>query len=60
MNSVTFIRSKQAEWFTAIKPFLMKNNLNVGSGLGYFSKCAHDDGFAMVSLEVHLQPGTVN
>jgi len=60
MKTIDFIRTKQTEWFQKIRSFLGQKNLNVGSGLGYFSQCANKAGVSMTSLEVHLAPGVVN
>ncbi len=60
MKALEHIRSKQEEWLEKIKPFLLQNNVNVGSGFGFFSRAAQQGGFAMTSLEVVAHPKAVN
>lgn len=59
MNVTNSIQQYQKQWFEKIRPYLLKNNLNVGSGLGHFSLFAEEEGINMVSLEVAKQPGAV-
>src|SRR3990167_2501496 len=57
---IEYIRLKQKEWFKKIQPYLLKTNLNVGSGLGFFSEHAKRANVNITSLEVSVHPGTVN
>lgn len=60
MNTTTHIAAKQKEWYKKIKPFLLRTNLNVGSGLGYFSQEAEREGADMTSLEVCVHSDAIN
>jgi SAM-dependent methyltransferase len=52
METVEFIRRAQLGWVDRIRPWLLAENLNVGSGHGFFSQAARRAGFGMTSLEV--------
>jgi SAM-dependent methyltransferase len=52
MQTLEFIRSAQQNWFERIRPYLLGENLNVGSGHGFFSRAARGAGLRMTSLEV--------
>lgn len=54
MKAVEEIRRYQKAWFERIRPFLLTSNLNVGSGHGFFSQMAKEEGFSVTSLEVAL------
>lgn len=60
MDKKEFIRGKQREWFERIQPFLTGKSLNVGSGFGYFSENAQQEGHEMTSLEVSIPFDAVN
>ena len=60
MKALEYISSKQEEWLTNIRPFLLQTNLNVGSGIGFFSEAAKHADFEITSLEVNVHPDTVN
>jgi SAM-dependent methyltransferase len=60
MDAVEFIRSAQLEWFDRIRPYLLSENLNVGSGHGFFSRAAREAGIRMTSLEVAAPDGAVD
>ena len=57
---IDHIRLKQKEWFDKIQPFLLKTNLNVGSGLGFFYEYGKGGNVDIASLEISVHPGTVN
>jgi SAM-dependent methyltransferase len=60
MDTVEFIRGAQQDWFDRIRPYLLANNLNVGSGHGFFSRAARQAGVSMTSLEVSLRDAAVD
>jgi SAM-dependent methyltransferase len=59
MSVADFIQRCQRQWFERVRPYLAENNLNVGSGLGYFSRYAEEDGVPMSSLEIAQHPGAL-
>lgn len=59
MSEANFIQRYQRQWFERIRPYLANNNLNVGSGLGYFSRYAEEEGVPIISLEIAQHLGAL-
>jgi ubiquinone/menaquinone biosynthesis C-methylase UbiE len=60
MDTVEFIKGAQQDWFERIRPYLQGENLNVGSGHGFFSEAARRAGIGMTSLDVQAPPCAVD
>ena len=60
MDTVAFILQAQQDWFARIRPYLLGQNLNVGSGHGFFSQIARTAGIVMTSLDVAVPDEAVD
>lgn len=55
-----FLEENQNEWFERIRPYLLSTNLEVGSGLGHFSKLMESAGIQVTSLDVIKHPEAIS
>lgn len=60
MKGIEPIRIYQRKWFEKIQPYLLRSNLNVGSGHGFFSQAAQEAKISIISLDVAVPHGVVN